>query len=67
MAGAIRKIADRVGVEPALALEHAEQNGARRVAAHQIGARGAAPQRVVDQPGNAGTVAGAGKAVRQSP
>ena len=38
-----------------------------RVVAHQIGGRGAAAQRVIDQAGDAGAVAGAGEAVRQAP
>ena len=61
------ELRDRIAVEPALALEHAEQNRARRVVAHQAGARRAPPQRVVDEAGDGGAVAGAGEAMRQPP
>ena len=47
-ARAVGELADRLGIEPALAPEHAEHGGARRLGAHQIRARGAPAQRVVD-------------------
>ena len=58
---------DRLGVEPALAPEHAEQRSRAAFVAHQIGARGPAAQRVVDEAGDRGAVAGAGEAVREAP
>ena len=61
------ELGNRLAVEPAFALEHAEQNRARRIGAHDPGARCAPPQRVVDETGNRRAVAGAGKAMRQAP
>ena len=41
--------------------------GARRLGPHEIGARGAAAQRVIDEAGDRCAVAGAGEAMRQTP
>ena len=57
----------RLDIEAALAHQHAEHRAARAVVAHHEGGRGASAQRVVDQPGNGGAVAGTGEAVRQAP
>ena len=67
MARAVGELRDRVGIEAALALEHAEQDGARRRLAHEPGRRGAPAQRVIDQPGDGGAVAGAGEAMASAP
>ena len=64
---ALRRRASSAWIMGALALEHAEQNSARRVGAHQVGARRAPAQRVVNEPGDGGAVAGAGKAMRKAP
>ena len=56
-----------VAVEAALALEHAEQNRARRVGAHQKSARRTPAQRVVNEAGDGRAVARAGEAMRQTP
>ena len=64
---AVCQFGNRVGVEPAFALEHAEQNRARRFRAHQECARSPASQRVINQTGDTGAVAGTGEAMRQTP
>src|SRR5664280_3242413 len=60
---AVGERGDGLAVEAALSLKHAEQNGARRVGAHQIRARRPPTQRVVDQPRDGGAIAGAGEAM----
>ncbi len=67
IAAAVGEPRHGVDVEPALANQHAEQRGARRVFAHQVGRRGAAAQRVIDKARDAGAIAGAGEAVREAP
>ena len=67
VARAVGKLGNRICVEMALVFEHAKENSARRVRAHQVGTRRAPAQRVVDEPGNGGAVAGAGEAVREAP
>ena len=64
---AISQPSDGVDVHPSFALKHAQQNCARCVGTHDIGARCAPSQRVVNQPRDCGAVAGAGKAVREAP
>ena len=66
-ARAVGEPRNRLDIEPALARQHAEQHRARRVGAHDPGGRGLAAQRVVDEPGDRGAVAGAGEAMRQAP
>ncbi len=67
VARAVAQRRDRRDIEPALAMQHADQHRARARLAHEPGGRRFAAQRVVDQAGNRGAVAGAGKAMRQAP
>ena len=66
-ARAIGELRDRLGIEAALARQHAEQHGARRLRAHDPGGGGLAAQRVVDEPRDRGAIARAGEAMRQAP
>ena len=66
-ARAIGKPRDRVEVEPAFELEHAEEDRARRLLAHEERRRRAPAQRVVDEARDRGAVAGAGEAVGKAP
>ena len=66
-ARSVEQFCDRFAIKPAFELEHAEQHSPRRGFAHDIGAGGAAAQRVVDEARNARAVAGSGKTVRQAP
>ncbi|BAQ45288.1 conserved hypothetical protein [Methylobacterium aquaticum] len=61
------QLGDRLGGEPALEPQRADQHGAGRVLAHDPGGGGAAAQRVVDERGDGGAVAGAGEAVGEAP
>src|SRR5262249_20634456 len=54
-------------VQPALEPEHAEEDRARCLLVHDPGGRRAAAQRVVDEAGNRGAIARAGKAMRKPP
>ncbi len=67
IARTIGQLTNRIGIEPALALEHAEQDRARGLGAHDPGARRTPPQRVINEAGNGRAVAGAGKAVCHTP
>src|SRR5262249_30962916 len=67
VAAVLGEASDRGRVEPALEREHAERDRARGVLVHQEGGGGFAPQRVIDQAGDRGTVAGTGEAVREPP
>ena len=58
---------DRIGIELALEPQHAERDRARAPLAHDVRARGAPAQRVVDQPRDRRPVAGAGEAMREPP
>src|SRR5262249_28148264 len=58
VAAVLGEASDRGRVEPALEREHAERDRARGVLVHQEGGGGFAPQRVIDQAGDRGTVAG---------
>ncbi len=66
-ARAVGEPRDRRRIELALEPQHAEQHGARALIAHDIGARRPPAQRVVDEAGDRGAVAGAGEAVRKPP
>ena len=66
-AAAVGQARDRVEVKLALQPQHAEQRRARRALAHHEGRRRLAAQRVVQQPGNGGAVAGTGEAMRKTP
>ena len=67
MARAVGKPRHRIGIEAALAHQHAERHAARAVVAHDEGRGCLPPECVVDQAGDGGPVAGAGEAVRQAP
>src|SRR5262249_7446466 len=58
---------DRTGIELALEPQHAERDRARARLPPDVGARGAPAQRVIDEAGDRGAVAGAGEAVREAP
>ena len=58
---------DQLGVEVAFKTQHAEDGRAWRLGAHHKGGGGLAAQRVIDQAGDGGAVAGTGKAVRKAP
>ena len=66
-AAAVGQVRDRAEVELAFQPQHAEQRRARRALAHDEGRRRLAAQRVVEQPGNGGAVAGTGEAMREPP
>ena len=66
-ARAVGESRNRLDIEPALTRQHPEQHGARRVGAHDPGGGRFAPQRVVDEPGDRGAVAGARETMRQAP
>src|SRR5262249_7942400 len=54
-------------VEVTLEAQHAKEDCARRAVLHDEDARGAAAQRVIDEPGNGRAVSGTGEAVGEPP
>ena len=67
MARAVGEPRNRRGIEPALEAEHAEHRCARPIIAHDVRARRAPAQRIVNEAGDRRAVAGAGEAVRKAP
>ena len=58
---------DRRNIQPALAMQHADQHSARGGVVHKRRGRGLSPQRVINETGDSSAVAGACKSVRQPP
>ena len=67
MGRAVEQLLDGCEIEVAGEPQHAEHVGARRLRAHQPGRRGLAAERVIDEAGDGGAVAGAGEAVAKAP
>ena len=67
MARAVGEPRNRRDIEPALEPQHAEHRCAWPVIAHDVRARRAPAQRVVDEAGDRRPVAGAGEAMRKAP
>src|SRR5204862_2109491 len=64
---AVEEPGDLIRGHAALETHHAEQNGARRILAHDEGGRCSPAQSIVDETGNGSPVAGPGEAMRQTP
>jgi hypothetical protein len=67
MAGTVAETRYGVHIELALEPQHAEHQSPRPIPAHQEGRRGLAPERVIGDAGDGGTITGPGEPARQAP